>query len=130
MNRETFKHNQNQSDSGIVRILIYQGSTMLVLTFLFWLTVNNTAGYSSFFGGLISLVPNFFLGARLISSKNDAKGLLRAAYIGELGKIVLTVLLFGLVFYMVRPLDALYLFLSFIIVQFSVSLELFFKNID
>jgi ATP synthase protein I len=56
--------------------------------------------------------------------------LLRAAYIGELGKIVLTVLLFALVFYMVRPLDALYLFLSFIIVQFSVSLELFFKNID
>ena len=76
------------------------------------------------------MVPNFFLGARLISSKNDAKGLLRAAYIGELGKIVLTVLLFGLVFYVVKPLDALYLFLSFIIVQFSVSLELFFKNID
>jgi F0F1-type ATP synthase assembly protein I len=43
----------------------------------------------------------------------------RAAYIGELGKVVLTVLLFGLVLTMVRPLAGGALFAGFIAAQLA-----------
>ncbi len=43
---------------------------------------------------------------------------MRAAWIGEMGKIALTVLMFTLVFTLVRPLDAAALFAGFIATQF------------
>ena len=73
-------------------------------------------------------MPNIFLGTRLMLSSRNVRGILRAAYLGELGKVILTTLLFGLVFFMVKPLNAMYLFLSFMIVQFAVSLELLNKE--
>ena len=42
---------------------------------------------------------------------------MRAAYVGELGKLALTVLMFGVVFVAVRPLAAAPLFAGFIIAQ-------------
>jgi ATP synthase protein I len=44
-----------------------------------------------------------------------ARALVRAAYIGELGKMALTVLLFGIVFIAVRPLAAAPLFATFMV---------------
>jgi F0F1-type ATP synthase assembly protein I len=46
-----------------------------------------------------------------------AGALVRAAYIGELGKLALTVLMFGGVFALVRPLSAGALFTGFIAAQ-------------
>ncbi len=43
--------------------------------------------------------------------------MIRAAYIGELGKLALTVLMFGTVFVLVRPLAAGPLFIGFIAAQ-------------
>jgi ATP synthase protein I len=43
--------------------------------------------------------------------------LIRAAYTGELGKLALTVLMFGIVFVAVRPLSAGALFAGFIAAQ-------------
>jgi ATP synthase protein I len=48
-----------------------------------------------------------------------AKGLVRAAYIGELGKLAITVLMFTIVFTLVRPLAAGALFAGFIAVQLA-----------
>jgi len=124
MKNEKIKNNQSNNDFGIVRILFVQAVITGILATIFWVFVNNVAGYSSLLGGLISCIPNVFLGARIISSSKSAKGILRAAYIGEAGKVILTVLLFGLVFLTVQPLNAIYLFTSFIVVQFSVSVEL------
>ncbi|MDJ0939178.1 MAG: ATP synthase subunit I [Woeseiaceae bacterium] len=75
------------------------------------------AGYSAMLGCLIAAVPNAFLALRLALPRRDpgAKALLRAAYIGELGKLALTVLFFSLVFATVRPLAAVPLFAGFIV---------------
>ena len=49
--------------------------------------------------------------------RRPPKALVRAAYIGELGKLALTVLLFVLVFTLVKPLSAAALFAGFIATQ-------------
>ena len=73
--------------------------------------------YSAFLGSLACVIPNAFLGLRIVATRRDAKALLRAAWIGELIKLVLTVAIFTLVFALVRPLSAAALFAGFIVTQ-------------
>lgn len=82
-----------------------------------WGTFGSVHGYSALLGCLISVLPNAFLALRLSVPRRDpgAKALIQAAYIGELGKLALTVLLFGIVFVTVRPLAAATLFVTFIV---------------
>ena len=128
MNQKTDENEEKHSNFGIIRILIYQLVATVVLASIIWLFAGKVAGYSSVLGGLICLVPNIFLGTRLMLSNRNVSGILRATYLGELGKVILTTLMFGLVFFKVKPLNALYLFLSFMVVQFAVSIELFNKE--
>ena len=69
----------------------------------------------------MSALPNAFLALRLAVPRRDpgAKALLRAAYIGEIGKLALTVLLFSIVFVTVRPLAAAAFFAGFIATTFA-----------
>ena len=120
-----FGRKPNDTDNfAIIRIIILQIVAAFVLSIIFWLFNDVIAGYSAFFGGIISVIPNVFLAARLIASPKNAQAVMKAAYIGEAGKIILTFLLFGVVFAVVKPLDAKFLFISFIIVQFIISIEL------
>ena len=82
-----------------------------------WSMYGSVHGYSALLGCLISTLPNAFLALRLgvQGRAGGARALLRAAYIGELGKLALTVLLFSIVFVTVRPLAALPLFATFIV---------------
>jgi ATP synthase protein I len=86
---------------------------------IFWGTDGRVTGYSAMVGGLICVIPNAFLALRLAVPRRDpgASALVRAAYIGELGKLALTVLMFAMVFTMVRPLAAGALFAGFIAAQ-------------
>ena len=120
-----FGRKPNDTDNfAIIRIIILQIVATFVLSIIFWLFNDGIAGYSAFFGGIISVIPNVFLAARLIASPKNAQAVMKAAYIGEAGKIILTFLLFGVVFAVVKSLDAKFLFISFIIVQFIISIEL------
>ena len=90
-----------------------------VLAAVFWSLAGGVAGYSALLGGLVCVLPNAFLALRLALPRQDpgAQALIRAAYIGELGKLALTVLLFVLVFTLVKPLSAAALFAGFIATQ-------------
>ncbi len=68
-------------------------------------------------GVFVAVVPSAFLAARLLGSRADAKAILRAAWIGEIGKFALTALLFGVIFAAVRPFSALAVFGGFISAQ-------------
>jgi ATP synthase protein I len=83
---------------------------------LFWGIGGRVAAWSALLGGMTCVIPNSFLALRLVVPRRDpgAAGLVRAAYIGELGKLALTVLMFSLVFTLVRPLAAGPLFTGFI----------------
>ena len=110
---------RGSSMSVMLRVLIAQTISGVVLAALFWSTMGRVAGYSALIGSLICVVPSAFLALRLAVPRRDpgAGALMRAAYVGELGKLALTVLMFGVVFVAVRPLAAAPLFAGFIVAQ-------------
>ena len=106
-------------DLTIPRVLMWQFVVGVVLAAGLWGIFGGVAGYSAMLGSLICVIPNGFLALRLIVPRRDpgAQALLRAAWIGETGKLALTVLFFTLVFTLVRPLSAAALFAGFIVTQ-------------
>ena len=107
--------------STIAKVLKWQLLVGVVLSAALWAAWNTVAGYSALLGSLTCVVPNAFLALRLVAPRRDpgAAGLLRAAWVGEIGKLALTVLLFTLVFTLVRPLSAAALFAGFIATQLA-----------
>ncbi len=105
--------------SVMLKVLMGQIGVGTVLAAVLWGIYGSVVGYSALLGGLVCVVPNAFLALRLALPRRDpgAKALVRAAYIGELGKLALTVLLFSLVFMLVKPLSAAALFAGFIVTQ-------------
>jgi ATP synthase protein I len=106
----------------LIVILLAQLALSLALAAIFWGMSGSVAGYSALLGGLTCVIPNAFLALRLVVPRRDpgAGALVRAAYIGELGKLALTVLMFGTVFTLVRPLAAGALFAGFIAGQLVI----------
>ncbi len=78
------------------------------------------AAFSALLGSLVCVVPNAFLGLRLIAPRRDPGALKRAAWFGEIGKLALTVVFFTLVFTQVKPLSAVALFAGYIATQLAV----------
>ena len=88
---------------------------------LLWWWLGPLAGSSALLGGAAAVIPNGFLAARLLGGRNaSAKALMRSAWIGEAGKLVLTVLLFGVIFAVVRPISAPAVFAGFIAAQLMI----------
>jgi glycosyltransferase involved in cell wall biosynthesis len=58
--------------------------------------MDEVAGVSALLGGAAVVVPNGFLAARLLQPSRDqsAKAMMRSAWLGEIGKVLLTALLF------------------------------------
>ena len=100
--------------------LLAQVGVGLCLAALVWLWQGGVAAASVVAGALVAVIPNAFLAARLLSARNDARALLRSAWIGVIGKYALTVLLFAVLFAFVRPLSGLAVLGGFIAVQFVV----------
>ncbi len=103
----------------MLKVLIGQIGIGAVLAAVLWGVYGYVAGYSALLGSLACVVPNAFLALRLAVPRRDpgARSLIRAAYIGELGKLALTVLIFSIVFALVQPLAAAALFAGFIAAQ-------------
>lgn len=103
----------------VVRVLLAQLCLSAALAALLWGIDGSVPAYSALLGGLTSVLPNAFLALRLTVPRRDPGpgALVRAAYIGELGKLALTVLMFGVVLTTVEPLAAGALFAGFIAAQ-------------
>ncbi len=101
----------------MLKVIAVQIGLGAVLAAALWGALGNIAGYSALLGCLTSVLPNGFLALRLAVPRRDpgAKSLIRAAYIGEIGKLGLTVLLFSVVFVTVRPLAAAPFFTGFVV---------------
>ena len=106
----------------ILLILLAQAAAALAVAFGFALWQGRLAAVSALLGGAIAVIPNAFLAARLLSPKAGSSGpsLLRAAWLGEIGKLVLTALLFTIVLVTIRPISALGLFGGFIAAQLVI----------
>jgi ATP synthase protein I len=114
----------------VAKVLLAQLGLTVALAVIFWGTDGHVSGYSALLGGLTCVIPNAFLALRLAVPRRDpgAQALVRAAYIGELGKLALTVLMFSMVFLLVRPLQAGSLFAGFIAAQLATFAGLLMRD--
>lgn len=105
--------------NAVLLTLTLQVAVTLVVAAGSALVFGPVAGYSALAGGAAVVLPNAFLAARLLAptARTEASRMLRAAWFGEIGKIVLTVAIFAAVFVAVKPLSAPALFSTFIAAQ-------------
>jgi ATP synthase protein I len=115
-------------DLTIPRVLMWQFVVGAVLAAILWAVFGTVAGYSALLGSLTCVIPNGFLGLRIMAPRRDPGALKRAAWVGEMGKLALTVLLFVLVFTQVEPLNAAALFAGFIASQLTVFSGLLMRS--
>jgi len=78
-------------------------------------------GYSALLGGLISALPNgyFALHAFRFQGARNAQNVVKGFIRGELGKIIITVVLFALSFTLITSLNELALILGFTMTHFT-----------
>jgi ATP synthase protein I len=101
--------------------LLAQAGSSLALAAVLWAWRGEIVAISAAVGGLIAVIPNAFLAARLLRPRGvGAAGLMRSAWVGEIGKMALTVVLFGVVFAYVRPLSPAGVLGGFISAQLTV----------
>ncbi len=114
----------------MLKVLAVQVGLGAALAAALWGYLGEVAGYSALLGCLASALPNSFLALRLAVPRRDpgAKSLVRAAYIGEIGKLALTVLLFSIVFVVVRPLAAAPFFAGFVVTAMVPLLGLLIRD--
>ena len=114
----------------MLKVLVGQIGIGAVLTVALWVLYGDVAGYSALLGALTCVIPNAFLALRLAVPRRDpgARALIQAAYVGELGKLGLTVLMFSMVFVLVRPLSAAALFAGFIAAQLMTVAGLLLRD--
>jgi ATP synthase protein I len=114
----------------MLKVLMLQVGVGAVLSIVLWGIYGPVAGYSALLGSLTCVIPNGFLALRLAAPRWDpgAKELVRAAYIGELGKLAITVAMFALAFALVRPLSVAALFAGFIAAQLMTFAGLLLRD--
>ena len=111
-------------------ILLAQLGTASVLAAVVWVWLGSERAVPTLMGGLIGVVPNAFLAARLMSpnAAGSAKSLLRAGWIGEAGKLAIAALMFAAVFATLRPLHPEFLFAGFIATLLAVPVAVVFDR--
>jgi ATP synthase protein I len=107
--------------------LLAQACVSIVVVAVVWAGFGSVAAVSAALGGITAIVPNAFLAARLLMSMRDLghQAMFRSAWIGEVGKLLLTVLFFAVIFKAVRPLSPLAVFGGFIAAQVALLSALF-----
>ncbi len=105
----------------LLRLFCVQTIVLLVITATL-LLIQWVTAYSALLGGLIAIVPNAYFArwAFRFSGAQVAVEVAQSFYRGEAGKFLLTAVLFASVFALVKPLDAVAVFLTYV---FMVALN-------
>jgi ATP synthase protein I len=111
-------------------ILLAQLAAGLVLAAIVWIWLGYDRAVPTFIGGLIGVVPNAFLAARLMSPRagSSAQSLLRAGWLGEIGKLVIAAVMFAAVFATLKPLHPEFLFAGYIATILALPVGLLFDR--
>ena len=108
------------------RVSVLQAAVGALIGLLFWLVQGWIAAYSAWLGGLIALIPNVYFtykafqyfGARSIAV------IVQSFWAGQMGKLILTAVLFAVLFFGVEPLNVLAVFVSYVLVQMTSATSL------
>ncbi|MDG2273038.1 MAG: ATP synthase subunit I [Halioglobus sp.] len=99
----------------VYRVIWFQ-LALLVSATLCLLMIDKIVAYSAFSGGLIAIVPQAYFARHAFRWRGatSAQDMARASYTGEIGKFLLSVAGFALVFAMLRPLSGPGVFAGFL----------------
>lgn len=88
-----------QNLSVVNKILLGQLFIILVVIGIFYILGDNVSAKSAVYGGFTAFIPNFYF-ARKVSQQRgqEVRKVVRNFYIGESGKLVITAMLFALIF--------------------------------
>ena len=105
----------------VKRLLLVQAALAVVIPLILLPFGMNTA-LSAAAGGLASLIPNLYFAYRTFrySGARSARMIVRSFYSGEAVKLVLTAVIFALVFKYLKTLNVAAMFGGFIMVQMAV----------
>ncbi len=112
-------------------VLLVQGCVCQLISIVFLLGSDLTAGYSALLGGLTALLPNVFFAYKAFRffGARSAKDIVLSIWSGAMGKWILTAVLFALVFVGIRQLDIIALFVGYLlVVAVGASAPLLIKN--
>lgn len=111
-------------------ILLAQLGAGLALAAVVWIWLGSERAVPTLLGGLIGVVPNAFLAARVMSPRagGSAKSLLRAGWLGEVGKLAIAALMFAAVFATLKPLHPEFLFAGYIATILALPVGLLFDR--
>jgi len=96
----------------IIQFLLCIAAALIAL-----LTLNLVTAYSILLGGFISIVPNGYFAWKAFRYRGarNTPLIVRSFYAGETGKLIMTGVLFAVVFAGIRPIDELAIIVSFIV---------------
>lgn len=111
-------------------ILLTQAGAAILAAAVVWIWLGSDRAVPTLLGGGIGVVPNAFLAARLLSprARGSAKKLMRAGWIGELGKLAIAAALFALVFAKLKPSHPEFVFAGYIATLLALPLGLLFDG--
>lgn len=103
---------------GLIRLFGFQLLVTVVLSVACGVMAGIKGAYSAGLGGLICIVPNIYFAMKLFKHQGarSAKRIVQSFYKGEALKLLITIVLFAVVFVNI-PLSAPSFFISFIVVQ-------------
>jgi ATP synthase protein I len=85
--------------STVSKILILQILVITAVILIYYVIGNQPEVLSAFLGGVAAFLPNLYMTLRMIRTpKEDAQKIVRSFYAGESGKLLLTGLLFFIIF--------------------------------
>ncbi|TXL02070.1 F0F1 ATP synthase assembly protein I [Methylococcaceae bacterium HT1] len=88
-----------QKLSVINKILAGQALIISLVIAGFFMLGNDLSSKSALYGGLAALIPNWYFARKTNKHKGqEAKKVVRSFYAGESGKLILTAMLFALIF--------------------------------
>lgn len=101
------------------RMLLIQLSFILLIVAVLMVAQGWVSAYSALLGGLIYLLPSGYQTHQALAPThaNNIRQVLWNLYKSEIWKMALTLMLFGVVFVSVRPIEPFSLFSAFVLMQ-------------
>ena len=88
-----------QKFSVINKILVGQALIIMLVITSFFMFGDDSSTKSALFGGLAALIPNWYFARKINKQQGqEARKIVRSFYTGESGKLILTAILFALIF--------------------------------
>ena len=116
----------------IRKIIASQFIAVVLLAVVGFAAQGMVVAYSLLSGGLICAIPNAYFSVKAFQHRGAraAKKIVRAFYVGEGIKILLTCAGFALTFFFVKPLNAQALFSGFVVVYLTGLVALVLMQAD